>query len=113
MTTPLMSVIIPTRNRSALLRESLTSLACQTLASDQFEVIVVDDGATDNTREVCLEFSRRLQLKYFDIEQSGTSAAKNLGIFVSSGPIILFFDDDDYATPTYLREHLAAHRRHP
>ncbi len=113
MSTPLISVIIPTRNRAELLRGSLASLACQTLAPDKFEVIVIDDGATDATRDVCLDFSTRMQLQCFSIEHAGTSAAKNLGIFASRGPIILFFDDDDYATPTLLREHLAAHRRYP
>lgn len=113
MAKPLISVIIPTYNRAALLRSSLESLAGQSLPGDQYEVIVVDDGATDATREVCAELATRLDLKYFRIEHSGISAAKNLGIFAASGPIILFFDDDDYAAPTLLAEHLAAHARHP
>lgn len=113
MSTPLLSVIIPTRNRAELLRGSLESLACQTLPPDKFEVIVIDDGATDATRDVCLAFSSRMQVTYFYVEHSGISAAKNLGIFASRAPILLFFDDDDVAAPTLLREHLAAHRQYP
>src|SRR5262245_17144678 len=110
---PLISVVIPTFNRAELLRASLESLACQSLGLDRFEVIVVDDGSTDATRDVCTELSKRLRLMFFPMEHSGTSAAKNLGIFVSSAPILLFFDDDNYAAPTLLQEHLAAHRRYP
>lgn len=113
MARPLISVIIPTYNRAALLRSSLESLAGQSLPVDQYEVVVVDDGATDATRDVCADLATRMDLKYFHIEHSGISAAKNLGIFAASGPIILFFDDDDYAAPTLLAEHLAAHDRHP
>ena len=110
---PLLSVIVPTYNRAALLRSSLASLVAQTLPPEQYEVIVVDDGSTDTTAEVCSEFARRLRLRYFYIAKSGNPAAKNLGIFASSAPLLLFFDDDDVATPTLLREHLRAHRQYP
>jgi glycosyltransferase involved in cell wall biosynthesis len=110
---PLISVIIPTRNRAALLQVSLQSLAHQTLQPDQYEVIVVNDGSTDATPEVCDSLSGCMQLKSLRIEPSGTSAAKNLGIFAASAPILLIFDDDDYAAPNLLEEHLSAHRRYP
>lgn len=113
MDNPLISVIIPTFNRAELLRASLQSLASQSLGTDRFEVVVVDDGSTDATRNVCLDLAGRLRLRYFRIENSGISAAKNLGIFASTGTILLFFDDDDLAHPRLLREHLQTHREHP
>jgi glycosyltransferase involved in cell wall biosynthesis len=108
-----LSVIIPTRNRAALLRESLGSLVRQTIARTDFEVIVIDDGSTDRTAGACAEFAAQLDLKYWRITPSGIAAAKNLGIFTASRPILLFFDDDDLADRELCREHLEAHARHP
>jgi cellulose synthase/poly-beta-1,6-N-acetylglucosamine synthase-like glycosyltransferase len=106
------SVIIPTFNRASLLRESLESLARQSLPVHNFEVIVVDDGSRDRTSKVCRDLSARLNLKYFRIDNSGISAAKNLGVFAATSPILLFFDDDDIADPDLLREHWRTHREH-
>jgi glycosyltransferase involved in cell wall biosynthesis len=108
-----LSVIIPTYGRASLLRASLESLTHQTLPRDQLEVIVVDDGSADETGDVCRALMGDLPLRYFRIEHSGISAAKNLGIFTARAPIIFFFDDDDVASPQLLAEHLAAHERHP
>src|SRR4051812_9846129 len=93
--TPLISVVIPTFNRAVLLRSSLDSLARQTLPATDYEVVVVNDGSADTTEDVCQEFASRMPMRYFYIKNSGISAAKNLGIFASSAPLILFFDDDD------------------
>src|SRR5262245_58160245 len=109
----LISVVIPTFNRAELLRASLESLACQSLGPDRFEVVVVDDGSIDATRDVCVQLSPRMRLRYLHIENSGISAAKNLGIFAATGRILLFFDDDDVADQHLLREHLQSHRQHP
>src|SRR5436309_1290993 len=100
----LISVVIPTYNRSGLLRRSLGSLAAQTLPRDAYEVVVVDDGSGDATAEVCREFAARCRLRYFRIANSGISAAKNLGVFASAAPLLLFFDDDDVATEGLLAE---------
>lgn len=108
-----LSVIIPTRNRAQLLRESLESLAKQTIARREFEVIVVDDGSTDQTTEVCREFSGKLDLHCWSISPSGIAAAKNIGIFTSRGSILLFLDDDDLADSDLCRQHLDAHARYP
>jgi GT2 family glycosyltransferase len=110
---PLISVVIPTHERAALLARSLGSLTAQTLAPSQFEVVVVDDGSSDNTEEVCGGFAGQLALRYLRIENSGTSAAKNLGLFASRAALVLFFDDDDLADPGLLEAHIEAHRAHP
>jgi GT2 family glycosyltransferase len=113
VTTPLISVLIPTHNRAELLVASLESLVRQSLPPHQYEVVVIDDGSTDATPEVCQEFSSSLDLGYFRLDKSGIAAAKNLGVFASSGSILLFFDDDDIADGDLLREHLEMHVANP
>ena len=110
---PLISVIIPTRNRAQLLKGSLASLMRQQLRKNEFEVVIVDDGSNDGTAEVCALASKRLNLRYMRIDAAGISAAKNLGIFLSSAPLLLFFDDDDLAQADLLTQHLATHRAYP
>jgi GT2 family glycosyltransferase len=110
---PLISVVIPTHQRAALLERSLESLTVQTLPPSASEVIVVDDGSSDWTESVCKRLSGQLPLRYFRIANSGLSAAKNLGLFVSEAPVVLFFDDDDLADPALLQAHVEAHRAHP
>ena len=109
---PAISVIIPTFNRSAMLADTLESFAAQSLPKNRYEVIVVDDGSKDATREVCRDFASRIELKYLHVDNSGTSAAKNTGVLASRGKILLFFDDDDIADHRLLEEHLKAHEHH-
>jgi len=113
MTTPAISVVIPTRDRAELLRASLRSLVDQDLGPDDFEVVVVDDGSTDHTAEVCASVAGEIRLVTHRIDPSGISAAKNLGIFLAAAPIVLFFDDDDVAAPDLLSQHLRCHRANP
>lgn len=110
---PRIAAIIPTWNRAVLLDASLASLAAQRLDRAQFEVIVVDDGSTDETAAVCARRAAELPLTRVRIAHGGIAAAKNLGIFVARAPILLFFDDDDVAHPDLLAEHIRAHERHP
>jgi GT2 family glycosyltransferase len=109
----LISVVIPTHERAELLERCLQSLTTQTLPRSQFEVVVVDDGSSDGTASVCERLGEDLPLRCFRIERSGTAAAKNLGLFASRAPLVLFFDDDDLADPALLAAHLEAHRAHP
>src|SRR5919106_2219637 len=110
---PLISVIIPTYQRATLLERSLESLTEQTLPQDAFEVVVVDDGSSDWTQSICTKLADQLPLRYLRIENSGIAAAKNLGVFASQAPLLLFFDDDDIADPGLLEAHVEAHREHP
>jgi GT2 family glycosyltransferase len=90
------SVIIRTYNRAHFLERVLSSLANQTLSTEQYEVIVVDDGSKDSTREVC----NKMRLKLPDIRyvSSGTNiglgSITNLGVRSARGDYILFVDDD-------------------
>ncbi len=110
---PRISVIIPTYQRAALLERSLESLTAQTLPRDDFEVVVIDDGSSDWTASVCERLAEELPLRYLRIENSGISAAKNLGLFASRAPLVLWFDDDDLADPGLLQAHIDAHDAHP
>jgi glycosyltransferase involved in cell wall biosynthesis len=107
------SVVIPTRDRADLLGASLRSLAAQTVPAEEFEVVVVDDGSVDHTAGVCAAAGDEVPLVYHRIANSGISAAKNLGLFAASAPIVLFFDDDDIASPDLLAQHVRAHDEHP
>lgn len=110
---PEISVIIPTRDRAELLSRSLRSFCGQTLSPAHYEVVVVDDGSCDDTPDRCRAVGEALPLRYARIEPSGTSAAKNLAIFLARGRLLLFFDDDDRAAPDLLEQHLLAHGEHP
>jgi glycosyltransferase involved in cell wall biosynthesis len=112
LTAPEISVVIPTRNRAALLDESLASLAMQT-ASGRFETIVVSDGSTDDTLAVCDRWARRMPLTVIESPAAGISVAKNIGVDVATAPLLLFFDDDDVADPDLVSRHLVVHHLHP
>ena len=110
---PLISVIIPTCNRANLLTRSLGSLTKQSLPRDQFEVVVIDDGSSDRTEDICKDFDKKLNIIYQRQKNSGIAAAKNMGIFISTGQLLLFFDDDDVADRNLLKEHVKSHTLHP
>ena len=89
------SIIIPTYNRSFDLNRSLKNIVNQIFTN--FEVIIVDDGSTDNTPEVVADFSNDLNIKYIKIANSGRpSIPRNLGITQAKGKYIAFLDSDDW-----------------
>lgn len=111
---PLISVVIATYRRPQLLAECLEGFCGQTVADSDFEVIVVDDGSEEGENGAVLErFAGRLPIASARIEHSGRSAAKNIGVMLARGEVVLFFDDDDLPAPDLLEQHLLAHERHP
>lgn len=93
--TNLVSVIIPTFNRSNELRRCLMSLKSQTF--QEFEVLVCDDGSTDDTEDLVASFSNHLPIRYFKLENFGGPArARNVGIKNANGVYIAFLDSDDW-----------------
>jgi MoaA/NifB/PqqE/SkfB family radical SAM enzyme/GT2 family glycosyltransferase len=108
-----LSVVICTFNRAELLAKTLGSLVGQTLDKGQYEVIVIDDGSSDTTRECVESFTRILPVRYFFQKNAGLASARNHGIYTARGQIIFFMDDDDVASASLLEEHLATHRKFP
>ena len=92
------SVIIPTYNRSALIVRAVRSALANITLGD--EIIVVDDGSTDNTAEVLRPFYGRI--RYVRKENSGAGAARNFGINLASCPFVTFLDSDDEWLPDKL-----------
>jgi glycosyltransferase involved in cell wall biosynthesis len=100
---PLFSVIIATYNRANELVRCLNSLVSQTFKD--FEVIVCDDGSTDNSKDVVYSFSNLLNIKYFWNENwGGPAKPRNIGINASQGKWICFLDSDDWWYPNKLSE---------
>jgi glycosyltransferase involved in cell wall biosynthesis len=100
MTEPLVSVIIPTYNRAQFVAEAVQSVLSQTYR--KIEIIVVDDGSTDNTREVLNQYSGRIDYIYQN--RSERSKARNEGFRRSRGDHISFLDSDDLWLPTKIEE---------
>jgi glycosyltransferase involved in cell wall biosynthesis len=97
------SVIIPCYNAEQYLKATLKSLANQTLKA--FDLIVVDDGSTDNTPTVVKEFSlnhKQMNIQYIWKNNGGVSSARNLGLKNSNSEYIVFLDSDDEFHPQYL-----------
>lgn len=107
---PLVSVVIPTHNRCASLQMVLESLMRQTTPQEQFEVMVICDGCTDETVAMCQAIEVGCALRI--IEQTpnqGPAAARNRGVKEAATPLILFIDDDVVPEPTLIAEHLRLH----
>jgi len=98
MTMPKESVIIPTYNRAYILREAIDSVLSQKYRD--FELLVVDDGSTDETKEVVLSYLPHLI--YIYQEHKGASAARNKGIEYARGSCLTFLDSDDRWLPDKL-----------
>ncbi|WP_298415206.1 glycosyltransferase family 2 protein [Brevibacterium sp.] len=104
MPAPVVSVVIAAKNAEATIGGSLTSLVNQNFDAGDLEVIVVNDGSTDDTAGVVGEFSDRLTLIEIDNPVSrGVSAARNTALEASTGQTITYLDADDWYAPGHLR----------
>ena len=102
-----LSVIIPTHNRAEILKICLEKLIAQ--QGVDFEVIVVDDGSTDNTEEV----ARQFDVQYIKQPASHQAVARNRGVREAKGEIVVFIGDDIFVEPGFLRMHHDLHAEYP
>lgn len=110
MATPLVSVVIPTHNRAALLRRAIESVLAVRRDGFDIEVIVADDASTDETPEV----ARAYPVKYVRSETSGgASGARSLGLANISGEFVAFLDDDDEWLPNNITPQLKLMAEYP
>lgn len=105
------SIVIPTHDRRDLLEACLRGLEGQDLQSGAFEVIVVMDGPADAAREFLDAYRPPFSFKYFEQENKGVCAARNLGARHAAADLVLCLDDDVVAAPQLVREHLNSHQR--
>lgn len=108
------SVVIPTYNRASMLGRALEHLEAQTVGTDRFDVVVVDDASTDATPDVGArwESSGRLLLTFVRAPKGYAGAARNRGARLARGRRLLFLGDDVLAAPDLIESHLAAEARH-
>lgn len=97
---PQITLIVPIYNTAAYLPACLDSIAAQTF--DDIEVLLVDDGSTDQSPEIAQRYAERdPRFRYIRQPNSGASAARNTGIRAAKGEYIAFIDSDDWVAPTY------------
>lgn len=110
MSGPRISLIICTYNRDVLLPRCLEAAVKQSLAPPEYEVIVVDNGSTDDTRAVV---ERHGAARYIYFGERGLSLARNAGAHAARAPVIAYIDDDAIAETGLLERLLAAYDRFP
>jgi glycosyltransferase involved in cell wall biosynthesis len=114
MDSPLISVVIPTRGRPALLRRCLTALRAQEYPPDGIEIIVIEDGGPGESAAVVREMQEQQptpRLRYLPVEQGGPGAARNAGWRRAAGDLIAFTDDDTLPAAGWLRAGMEALQR--
>jgi glycosyltransferase involved in cell wall biosynthesis len=107
---PLVTVVIPCYNQAHFLGEAIESVLCQTYR--HFEVVVVDDGSTDETSEVASRYGEE-GVRLIRQENRGLSGARNTGLRHSGGEFLVFLDADDRLLPRALEAGLGCYEAHP
>ena len=105
------SVIIPTYNRADLLTMTVDSVLAQTYKN--YEIIIVDDGSTDHTKEIIKPYLSKSNIRYIYQENRKQAAARNNGIRNSAGEFISFLDSDDLWRPEKLELQVKVLEEHP
>ncbi|MBR3834102.1 MAG: glycosyltransferase family 2 protein [Lachnospiraceae bacterium] len=95
------SVIVTVYNEELYIRECLDSIMSQTY--DNCEVIVVDDGSKDGSRDICLEYKDRDNVTLIFKENGGQSSARKKGLYTSTGEAVIFVDGDDWLEPDHIQ----------
>jgi len=104
---PRVSIVMPVYNRAAIVATAIESVLAQDLLA--WELIVVDDGSSDTTRDVVRAYAERdSRVRLIELGRSGVSAARNAGIAAASGDVLAFLDSDNGWVPHFLRTSLSA-----
>lgn len=112
----MLTTIICTYNRAKYISNLLESIAANDLDKSEYEILLVDNNCTDNTREICDAFAQAhqdVQFRYTKELEQGLSAARNRGIKEAKGDIIVYIDDDALVDTDYLRAYTEWFDSHP
>jgi glycosyltransferase involved in cell wall biosynthesis len=112
---PDVSIIIPTHNRAGILKESIEKLINQDYPKNLYEIIVIDDGSTDTTKEVIENAAKNspVSIKYFFQKNQGQGIARNFGLRYAQGKIIIFGQDDILVLSDFIKQHVRFHTKYP
>lgn len=110
-TKPLVSIITPTYNRADFIEQAVDSVLAQTYTN--FELLIVDDGSTDNTRELLEPALDDSRVRYFHQENQGQSVARNLALSEAKGDFVCFLDSDNYWPVDKLEKQVELFTQHP
>jgi glycosyltransferase involved in cell wall biosynthesis len=108
---PVVSVVIPTHDRADLVLEAVNSVLVQDYTD--YEIIVVDDGSSDETEHVLSRLIQNGIIRYYYQNNQGEAAARNFGIIMSKGEFVAFLDSDDLFEPKKLGRQVEYLRAHP
>lgn len=109
MNNVILSIVIPTKNREDLLRKALESIEKQPANQDIFEVIIIDNGSTDGTRDVAKTYKRKIKnFRYFYDARPGLHVGRNRGLLESEGELVGYLDDDVILFPNWINTVLEA-----
>lgn len=107
------SIVLPTYNRLSQLQQVLDGLATQGYPLTNLEVVIVSDGSTDGTNAFLQSYTGPLQVRPFVQANGGAAAARNLGIQMAQGELVIFLDDDVVPEPQLVAEHVTSHQQQP
>src|SRR5260221_9046489 len=99
---PFISIILCTRNRADLFGKSVASVLAQDFPRSAYEIVVVDNGSSDHTRDVAQRYAAEANIRYVLEERVGLCVARNTGWRAASAPYIVLFDDDATVRPGWL-----------
>lgn len=114
MTPPRIDVIICTFNRAEYLPRLLNALGVQTAPPSSFEILIVDDGSTDGTENMCRDIARTIPNLQYEraLRNQGLAKSRNLGITLSKAPLLAFIDDDCIPARDWVERMIAALDKH-
>lgn len=109
MPAPVATIVIPTHNRSALLRRMLDALAAQASGTPPFDVVIVADGCVDDTLEMLADYVAPFAFRVLERGGEGPAIARNAGAAAANADLLIFLDDDVEPTPGFVAAHVVAH----